>query len=586
MRKIKKIAPYIALFFGFAMYVAAFEPFGVAEFAYVFAVPAFLVARHSKISARAWKVSSFLFAWFAWFAILIWIRHVYPPSGFFFLIALSLIVGLFLFAWLLALRRIVLASSDTLARRLFSILFLSSLWVFLEWVRSFLFTGFPWLLLGHSQWMRPAMIQTAEFGGVYIVSFVLIFFNLALAEFFSKIWKKHKERVAKLSGEKFPRFRMAPSVELYIAVAMIFGGFWLYVSNLKEMSSPREGFKVGMVQPDFAGIMRWDAALEEANFETIRNLTAALVKADVDVTLWPESSTPPRYPVLGVPAVKKWIEEVCKNSGKTILMGNGAYVEENGVGKSYNATFAVCPEKGLSEEFYAKQKLVPFGEYLPSWCFFVNKTVVPVGGLEKGKGPVLLNATIADSDYKVGSIICYEDIFPHIGREAVAAGADLLFVCTNDSWYGREGGAWQHAAHSVFQAVSTRRPLLRSSINGVSGVIDQFGRFAPTFALRNENNEIFDGTGRVSEVFEIVDEKDNNLDAATLERKKGGPLVNDAGSVYFRGAGFVDLVFYDKFDSYETLYVRFGDWFPKLCGIFLALAIFLRKKCLTPSREK
>ena len=170
-------------------------------------------------------------------------------------------------------------------------------------------------------------------------------------------------------------------------------------------------------------------------------------------------------------------------------------------------------------------------------------------------------------------MICYEDIFPQLGREAAANGADMLFVCTNDSWYGREAGAWQHAAHSALQAVATRKPLLRSSNNGLSAVFDQYGRMRPSFVLRDSDGNVWDAsTPSPAPTLDLTDARGRPVDERTLRPKRPTPMVNDDGSIYFRGAGYSDAVFYKNFDGKTTLYVKYGDWFAALSAAFFCLS--------------
>ncbi len=619
--KLKNAAAACAVAFSFCMYTAAFEPFGVAEFAYVFAVPAILACRflcagnppcreakvicppfepsaaHSPALARSnpetfsenpsnlsdgrkiWLTSTFAFSYIAWVAMLVWIRHVYPPAGYAALVLLPLAVaGLFVFPWYALLPRMLPSLEEGHATRLLKLSGAASLWVALEWLRSWMFSGFPWNLLAHTQWMRPVSMQAAEYGGVWIVSFILIFFNLAAAEYIYRLFAAHKWKIENNFSGRPPFSRFSP--EFYIALCLALSSVWIYVSKMPSPQNRENAFCAGMVQTDFAGILKWNESLAEQNLKTIKRLTEGLKSADVDVALWPEAATPPRWPVLGCPQMRKWIEDLSSKNSMPILMGNMAYdySEECAQG----CAFAVSPKSGLSEKFYAKRKLVPFGEYTPSWCKWLGK-VVPVGNMKAGDYPTLLNLEIKGKNYKIGAMICYEDIFPRLGRELALEGADILFVCTNDSWYGREGGAWQHAAHSAFQAVSTRLPLMRASNNGLSAVFDQYGAMRPAFDLRNGDNTTWNAdTPAPSRSLKISDPSGNQIDPTTLAIRRPSPLVDSGNSIYFRGAGYADVVFYKNFKAGDTFYVRHGDWFVALC--FANLAYLALKRFFAKSR--
>lgn len=572
-----------AFFLAFALYVFCFEPFGVAEFAYVFGAILYVLAKNGGFSFKRWVAMSFVCAWLAWAAILAWLRFVYPPSGVFFMFALSAVLALFFLAWLAALKKFAPSSDAPFFKRFGSILFLASLWVALEWLRSFVFTGFPWLLLAHSQWQRPAVIQTASIGGAYMVSFVLIFFNLGLGEYVCKLWAWHKKRISGESVSKFERF--AP--EFYVGAFLVLLSLYTYIADMPRLENKRKLFRVGMVQTDFAGLLNWDADMGVANLNALKKLSLGLKNARVDLLIWSESAMPPMWPIIGTEGLDAWVEKLSKDMGVPILVGDSAYFKDEGGERRYNAAFAISPESGLDRNFYAKQKLVPFGEYVPSWCFFIDSSVVPVGRMTPGEGPVLLGAKVAGRDFKFAPIICYEDIFPEIGLGAARAGADVLYVCTNDSWYGREGGAWQHAAHSALQAVATRKPLVRVSVNGLSGVFDQYGRLVPTITMRSKDGGIFNASNEAGEVLDLTDEYGQALSPRTFGRLRGSPLLNDEGSIYFQGAGFADAVSYSNFDARESFYVRHGDWFAKSCALYsllfylahrLALVLKFRQK--------
>jgi apolipoprotein N-acyltransferase len=132
-----------------------------------------------------------------------------------------------------------------------------------------------------------------------------------------------------------------------------------------------------------------------------------------------------------------------------------------------------------------------------------------------------------------GALVCYEDVFPELAREHARAGADVLLVVTNDAWYGREAGAYQHAAHSVLLAAATGLPVVRCGNAGWSGTIDSLGRTFP---------------------------------------------VTEQGSVYFRGARVTAPVSLPRVRQPDTFWVRQGDWAVGLGGLLFALAYVWRRR--------
>ena len=567
-----------------AMFALAFEPYGVAELAYVFAIPAILACKaffvenkflreaEARLGAskspaakqlyagiakkfapikRAYLLASLAMSYAAWAWLLIWLRHVYPPAGWAAALALPLpIAVLFMFPWFAALPVVLPSSEESAISRIAKMAGLAGLWVALEWARSWFLTGFPWLPLGNSQWTRAAVMQSASWGGVWILSFTLVFFNLAIAEYLYKLYAIQRAKIKKL-----PLNYSKLTPEFYLALLLVMAGVWTYIAQMPREENARPLFKAGLVQPDFAGILKWSDELASENLKVISALSGALKAAGADVLLWPEAATPPRFPINCEP-MKSWVELLSKKLQLPILTGNMFYDFQTRTAQ--NGAFFISETCGLSPEYYAKTHLVPFGEYVPKPFGFLGK-VVPVGDMSAGSEIKPFPAKIKGAQYKMGAMICYEDVFPEIGRKMAKNGADIIFVCTNDSWYGTEAGAWQHASHSAIQAAATRKIILRSSNNGLSAVFDQYGRMMPVSVVRDADGKAWRGKGEYAAPLDIRNEFGRKLDGQTLKPQKCQPMLDERQSIYFRGCGVADAVAYENFKG-ESFYVRHGDW--------------------------
>ena len=186
-----------------------------------------------------------------------------------------------------------------------------------------------------------------------------------------------------------------------------------------------------------------------------------------------------------------WIEDLVRETGIPMLIGAVVKEEE----QSFNTISMVSPKEGVSPEWYAKRTLVPFGEYVPFPFRLIpglRKLVGPIGTFGEGKVPFnfcVRKAGEGRDAFAVGTLICYEDIFPSLVRETVRAEADFLFVCTNDAWFGREG--------SLSNTLHTRSCVrwrivdlfLRCGNAGWSGWIDQRGNQRQV--LRDENGSTY-----------------------------------------------------------------------------------------------
>ena len=504
----------------------AFPPVGVGEAAYVLLVPAVLWAyRRPPFKVFALTVLGAQIA--AWTALLSWLANVHWLA----LALLAPVVGLLNGAWFLAAWWwIPRLRGHRVLVRLIAIFGLAGLWVMAEWVRGWIFGGFPWLPLAASQWLRPLVLQVASVGGAWTVSFVLVCFNLGAAAYAHRIFYEGATGLKKRS----PEF-------MWSLMLLVFS----YFPFLGEvMNQQRQKIaRVAFVQPNIPQGEKWDPDRALAVLRTIEKVTLDANDAGVpEVIVLPEAVTP--WTLYRDPNVQPWLESLAKRTGKPVLLGS-VYAEGSGAEERwFNGAFVVDPVNGLDHAGYAKRKLVPFGEYVPlrpalGWL----EKVVPIGGdFQPGEESRPLLVTAGRNVVPVGALICYEDIFPHLARQSVRDGADLLAVLTNNGWFGEGGAAYQHATHSVLRAVENRRPLVRVGNAGWSGWVDEFGNIR--LNLRDEND-----------------------------------------SVYFRGAKSANVTRDLRWVSRQSFYTEHGDWFLVVAAV-LATAGFYLVLALRPPAPK
>lgn len=533
----------------------AFPPFNQAWAVLVFLVP-FVKWSFARPRWRTYLPAAFLAGWGAWFVILFWLRHIYPPWGLVALALLSATLGLFWLAWLAAMRWAA-PRLDGAARwkRMAGLFALAGWWVVLDWVRGWLFTGFPWAPLASAFWKFPLFLQPLQWTGTWGVTFAIVLFNLGV--------------VCGTGPEMDPDDETPPPRKIFwparvglelLAPIVLFIGAVLLASVLMNNShrSVNKLLRVGVVQPATPPLLKWDDADRADVWETLTSLTQKFAYRNqnpnnVDLVLWPESAPP--FPIQG-PEWKSERDLVVKFAsqlGTPLLLGAvGEATPASGQKEPpgyIDGVFLAEPGKGIAKEVYAKRHLVPFGEYnpLPSWLPFDAKVVQFFGDTVPGDRAVTIPLLLSDNQVThLGPLVCYEDVFSRLARDQVKAGADLLVVVTNDAWFGTGGGALQHAAQSVLRAIETRRPILRCGNQGWSGFIDQDGN---AFEL--------DKTGHVT-----------RLDWVLTAR----------GTTYFRGTGAYIVYTNPQFDGQETFYVRHGDWFVALSALLMAFGGFVLRR--------
>lgn len=339
----------------------------------------------------------------------------------------------------------------------------------LEFLRSHLFTGFPWNLLGVSQARNLPLIQVASFTGVYGVSFLIVLFNTAAALLLLTLFHP---KVARRRGF---RLWIAPAAAIGLLIAALF-----YGSGELKRARPAAGgdspFALCLVQGGIAQGLKWDPALAGSHFRTYLRLSREALNSRPDLIVWPESAVP--YYIEEEPVVRGALGDLAR-TGRTCLLIGGDCRTEAKPFRYYNSAY-LFEADGTLQGRYDKAHLVPYGEYTPLKRFlpFLKRVVPWEDDFSAGEevSPFDLGKDPRGRGLKVGVLICYEDIFPSDVRTVVRRGANLLANVTNDAWYGRTAAPFQHADAALFRAVENRIYLGRSTNTGYSCVIDPWGR--------------------------------------------------------------------------------------------------------------
>lgn len=346
------------------------------------------------------------------------------------------------------------AAADLVSRFGTRGLFLApAVWVASELGRMYLFTGFPWALIGYSQVSFPAVAQAASIVGVLGVSALVVLVNGAIA-------------YGMVAGPRAARTPLLWTAVL-VAATVAFGTWRLQDGALLRAGAPlRAAALQGNVRQD----EKWRPARSDAILETYLGQTRRAVAAGAGLVVWPESATP--FP-LDRDGRGELVRAVARETGAHLLVGTTEVVREAGT-RYYNAAYLIEPGAGSTAGVYRKQHLVPFGEYVPlRWAlFFASPLVETVADFSAGTGPRVLPL----GGGLVGTAICYEIIYPGLVRELVLGGSELLTTVTNDAWYGRSAAPHQHFQQATMRAIEQGRFLVRAANTGISGVIDPYGR--------------------------------------------------------------------------------------------------------------
>ena len=328
------------------------------------------------------------------------------------------------------------------------------LWVASEFLRATLFTGMPWELLGHTQFRSLWLVQVADLGGVYAVSFVVAFVSLSVAELVAA------GRSAAASPALCLR-RLGPAT-------VVLGAVLAYGAARHAAypdRTPADARTVAVVQGNVPNAFRWKRAFFEQALATYADLTTSVAAAAPDLIVWPENAV--NFYIDQEPLLHAELGEVATLAHEGLIVGGPRLTDD---GHAHNSAYLLTPEGAISAT-YDKQHLVPLAEYVP----FRSVTPEPDGPEAYVAGTPadpLRSATL-----RLGTVICYEALFPQLVRDLVRRGAEVLVNISNDSWMdaGDGGAPAQHFSMVVFRAIETRRYVVRASASGVSGFVSPYG---------------------------------------------------------------------------------------------------------------
>ena len=339
------------------------------------------------------------------------------------------------------------------------------LWVGGELIRCYLFTGFPWVLLGYSQYRTLPLIQICDLTGVYGVSFLVAFANVV----FYRIWGWLREKDAPYPVAGFTSL-------LVLLVGTLGYGFG---ALNKAESGPVQ--RVLLVQGNIRQDLKWNSVFQESTVATYERLSRKGLQSAGTLVVWPESALP--FYFQDEPAYAGRVRSLAADLKSYLLTGSLALQKEGALTRNLNSAFLISPTGtvlGRSDKLH----LVPFGEYVPlsGLVPFVGKMVSAPGDFFPGSSA----RTLQTASGKIGVLICFEGIFPEIARAYVRAGAGMLVNITNDAWFGASSAPYQHLCMTVFRAVENRVPLIRAANSGFSALIDSNGHIRGVTSLFTE----------------------------------------------------------------------------------------------------
>ncbi len=453
---------------------AAFPRIGIAGFAWI--APALMAAaaagRSGGAAFRLGFISGFTFALGSLYWLLLIPVRGFPILGW---VALSAYVALYPAVWVWLLSAFSFQLS-TWSSRLRWALTGAATWVALEMLRGRFLSGFPWNLLGDSQFQLTPLIQIAAGTGVYGVSFLVVWVSLSLYNATRGILQQ-------------PTRRFGWQAEIILPLVTVVTIYAVGYARLRQPNPPDRWLNVTFVQPSVPQTMIWDTSENTNRFRQLLELSERALTNKTDLLLWPEAALPD-FSDANYAAITNLVatHHVWMIFGADDVEPK-AHPTEAERYDYFNAAFLFNPA-GEFVARYHKRNLVIFGEYIPlvQWLPFIKWFTPITGGFAAGTQPGNFEMNWRGETpgephlaVKTSPLICFEDVFPHLARNSATADTDFLVNITNDGWFGEGAEQWQHAAAGVFRAVENGLPLLRSCNNGLTCWIDGRGRIRQFF---------------------------------------------------------------------------------------------------------
>ena len=343
----------------------------------------------------------------------------------------------------------------------------ASIWILLEWIQSWMISGFPWFLIGYTQFQNMAFAQNASFVGIYGLSFFIVAINIYIARALDS------------------RIRMHFFLSAVFLIALTHAGLIITSDTKEKTDSP--SLKIGVIQGNISQARKWNGDQISWTTNHYISLTKELSINKPDLIVHPETAFPYYFNHRNYANYANQIRALVADIKIPLLVGS-LHGTPNKSSPIYNRAF-MLDKKGETTGFADKVHLVPFGEYLPFPTFFgyLDELTAQSGQFTPGAKHNVLS--VPDSKGLAGIFICYESIFPNITRSLVLDGANFLINTTNDAWFGQTAAPEQHFAMSVIRAIETRRTVVRAANTGISGIISPTGEI--TRSTKLEETKVF-----------------------------------------------------------------------------------------------
>jgi len=443
------------ILFGVSFFLSLqFKYIGIA-FVYIYALMLIRMSKEEKMKSRF--LNAFLTFFVFWLMMLNWLLVINVDLTilqriliFFGWMFLSMLMGM---VWSLPFAIASVKNNEVY----FIPVIVSALEYFMSCTRDL---SFLWVTPATAILDYPVLFQSADIGGSYLVSFIVIMFSVLL----------------------FKLFTAKNAVIYKIAIVILLFTVVLYGSFRIKNQYYGETIKVTIVQPNIPGEMKESyREFIEYRFKAIKENLEKAKTQEGEIVIFPETASPVYLTKRSKNEIKTYLIDFANENSKSILIGGLTYEygSKNEEDRYYNSAFLIAPNETI--QTYNKIRCVPFVERLPyeEKLRFLKKIDYGQGGYSVGKEQTVFKA----GKSRFSAYICFESIFPTYVSTFAKNGAQFLVNISEDAWFVKGIGAYQHFQAGILRAVENRRYLVRVSNPGISGVIDPNGKIVASTKL-------------------------------------------------------------------------------------------------------
>ncbi len=347
----------------------------------------------------------------------------------------------------------------------------AGLWAIFEWLQNFGWWGVPWGKLAIGQTYYLVGVQNASWLGSYFITFVIAAVNLVLA-------------YALLNP---PKVKIGVLTAVCLLAFQYGSGTLIWFTN---NTSQGQKITVACIQGNVSSNDKWDSSSASKTLENYTKYTKQAAEQGAKLVIWPETAFP--YDISNNEAYTDYFENLAYENDVHIIVG--AFTS-NESGELLNSLICFTPQGEQLETVYSKRRLVPFGEFVPLRPVFkalippLAELVMSGDDVAAGKGAQIMEL---DNGISLGGLVCFDSIYDGLTLESVRAGAELICLSTNDSWFTDSRALNMHNAQAQLRAIESGRYVARAANTGISTGITSRGEIITSLEPLVDGMIVFD----------------------------------------------------------------------------------------------